>query len=102
MIDIDNLINGFVKPELVDYYKERAVVDIVNYLGIREYETAQILSKYPVAVVELCRYYTDVDKQGNLSSRTQGQRSETFITISQSIPTKIKNLLPKPRLRVRG
>lgn len=102
MVNVDNLISGFVNPELVDYYKERAVIDIVNYLGIREYESAEIIEKYPVPVVELCKYYTEVDKQGNLSSRTQGQRSETFVTISQGVPSKIKNLLPKPRLRVRG
>lgn len=100
MINIDNLLASYVGGDLVEYYKARATQEIASYLGI-EADQQEIINKYSVAIVELGKHYKDLDRQGNTASRSQGGRSESYI-IEHGFPSKVKNLLPKPRLRVRG
>lgn len=99
-MNIDNILVGIIQPDLIGYYKIRACEEIKKYLN-KSIENEDILKNYPVAVIELCKYYQLRDKQGNLSARSQGERSETFI-IYNTIPDTIKALLPRPSLRVRG
>lgn len=98
-MNIDNILVGSIQPELLEYYKARACEEIRNYLNV-ESTNEEITEKYPIAIIELCKYYQLKEKQGNLSARSQGERSETFVTYN-TIPDTIKVLLPKPRLKVR-
>lgn len=99
MINIDNILTLYVEADFLEYYKARAIEEIAKYLNI-EADQEGIINAYPMAVIELGKHYKDLDRQGNTSSRSQGGRSESYIT-ETGLPAKVKNLLPKPKLRVR-
>lgn len=96
-MNLDSLIISVIKNidfNSIDYYKLRAFTDIRNYLN-KNLEDEVIEQKFKVAIVELIKYYLEVEKQGNITSMSQGQRSVSYAEVT-SMPKHIKNLLPRP------
>lgn len=90
---------GKVEREQIEYYIILSHNMIKNYLWANDGDMVENgEGKFQYEVIQLILYFYREVKRGNLSQKTQGERSETYF-ISENIPPHIKVLLPTPYAR---
>lgn len=91
-------INNDDKDKLLDVYKRQSIMKIKQYLGI-DADLATVEKSYPDAITTfIIEMYQNKGISSNVTSKSEGAISVNLATTE--IPTSVKSLLPKPRIRV--
>ena len=102
LLNID--IEDNSKNSLLDILGNQAICMIEKYLNHDRYRCKDIEYNYEDAlvccVVDL--YYSLENKNGNIQSMTQGQRSVSYNTsvLNTELSDRVKSMLPLPRMRL--
>lgn len=100
MIELLKRLTKESDETILAYWIDKAAVEIKEYLKV-DCGLEIIIEKYDKAIIQLVCNYVKVDKEGGvIASKSQGQRSVNYVAGEGiEFDKRVKNLLPKPRLR---
>ena len=102
------LIEDLIKlnPKIEDFklqlYQDVVISKIKNYLNLTDSSDDVIIKNYSTAIkVGVCDEIQR-NKHKNIRTMTQGQRSVTYSDSKTSLSDDVKDLLPKPFIKLMG
>lgn len=103
-MDLVDIIKKLTKNDddiIINYWITKAIKQIIGYLN-KDFTDEEVKTLYPEAIIEIVVAFNLSNKQGNVTSETQGARSKTYAEVKENFITdNIKALLPKPYIKLR-
>lgn len=99
MIDIIKKLSGEQDETIIQFHIKKACMSIRNYLN-KTLEDAEIIASFESAVIQAVVNSITNMQNKNVKSMTQGQRALTFSDNILSLGQDVKDLLPKPYMRL--